>query len=363
MTTRLRVATAGSGYFSQFHYNGWQRMAASGEVELVAICNRTRSKAEEYAGRYGIASVYTDFESMLDEAGADLVDIITPPETHPAYVRAAVDRGVAAICQKPFTPDFEQAERLVEHIQSRKGRVYIHEDFRFQPWYPKLKSLLDAGAVGDTYQVSFWLRPGDGQGPEAYLGRQPYFQKMPRFLVHETAIHLIDTFRFLFGEVTSVYAQLTRLNPAIAGEDAGLILFNFANGRRGVFDGNRLVDHAADNRRLTMGEMRIEGSGGVLTLDGYGTLRLRKFESNESIKIPYEWNDIDYAGDCVYLTNKHVVDHLRLGTPVMNTAAEYLTNLRIEAAVYHSAETGKKVEIPEAARGYAIDREHSGART
>ena len=35
--------------------------------------------------------------------------------------------------------------------------------------------------------------PGDGQGPDAYLARQPYFQAMERFLVHETAIHLIDT--------------------------------------------------------------------------------------------------------------------------------------------------------------------------
>ena len=178
------------------------------------------------------------------------------------------------------------------------------------------------------------------------MGRQPYFQKMPRFLVHETAIHLIDTFRFLFGDVTSVYAQLARLNPVIAGEDAGLILFNFANGRRGVFDGNRLVDHAADNRRLTMGEMRIEGSAGVLTLDGYGTLRLRRFETNEPETVPYEWNDIDYAGDCVYLTNKHVVDHLLTGSPVMNAAAEYLTNLRIEAAVYQSSDTGTRIELP-----------------
>lgn len=350
MMAKLKVAAAGSGYFSRFHYNGWQRMVESGEVELVAICNRTRSRAEEFADRYGIGSVYTNFETMLDQTNVDLVDIITPPETHPANVRAAVDRNVAVICQKPFTPDLEQAERLVEYIQQRNGRVYIHEDFRFQPWYPELKSLLDGGAIGNPFQISFWLRPGDGQGSDAYMSRQPYFQKMPRFLVHETAIHLIDTFRFLFGDVTSVYAQLTRLNPVIAGEDAGLILFNFANGRRGVFDGNRLVDHAADNPRLTMGEMQIEGSGGVLTLDGYGTLRLRKFGANVPETITYEWNDIDYAGDCVYLTNKHVVDHLRTGSQVMNTAVEYLTNLRIEAAVYQSSEAGARVELQPTSR-------------
>jgi hypothetical protein len=39
--------------------------------------------------------------------------------------------------------------------------------------------------------------------------------------------------------------------------------------------GNRLADHKAENRRLTMGEMLIEGSEGTLRLDGDGGLWLR----------------------------------------------------------------------------------------
>ncbi|MEZ5740638.1 MAG: hypothetical protein R3E68_15060 [Burkholderiaceae bacterium] len=54
------------------------------------------------------------------------------------------------------------------------------------------------------------MRLGDGQGPEAHLSRQPYFQQMPRFLVHETAIHFIDSFRFPLGEVGPT-ARLRRL--------------------------------------------------------------------------------------------------------------------------------------------------------
>ena len=53
---------------------------------------------------------------------------------------------------------------------------------------------------------------------------------MPRFLIHETAIHLIDTFRFLLGEVSGVSARLRQLNTHIQGEgDAGLVLFEFAS--------------------------------------------------------------------------------------------------------------------------------------
>src|SRR3712207_387202 len=112
------------------------------------------------------------------------------------------------------------------------------------------------------------MRPGDGQGPSAYLDRQPYFQRMPRFLIHETGIHMIDVFRFLMGEITGVFAHLRRLNPAIAGEDSGHVTFGFASGAAGMLDGNRLLDFPADNPRLTMGETLIEGSDGSLRIDG-----------------------------------------------------------------------------------------------
>ena len=70
----------------------------------------------------------------------------------------------------------------------------------------------DPGRVGDLYQIAFRMRPGDGRGPDAYLSRQPYFQKMERFLVHETAVHWIDTFRYLAGDPVAVYADLRRIN-------------------------------------------------------------------------------------------------------------------------------------------------------
>ena len=77
---------------------------------------------------------------------------------------------------------------------------------------------------------------------------------MPEFLVRETAVHFIDTFRFLMGEVRAVTARLRRLNPVIAGEDSGLLIFEFDDARTGLFDGNRLNGHPATHLRRTMGE-------------------------------------------------------------------------------------------------------------
>ena len=157
-------------------------------------------------------------------------------------------------------------------------KIIVHENFRFQPWHLQIKKMLDNGMIGEPYQVSVRMRPGDGQGAGAYLSRQPYFQKMERFLIHETAIHFIDVFRYYFGEIASVYADLVKLNPNILGEDAGFVIFKFKNGVRGVFDGNRLSDHIAEDRRRTIGDLLVEGSKGSIRLNGDGDIFFRELK-------------------------------------------------------------------------------------
>ncbi len=341
MNKQLRVACVGAGYFSQFQYEAWHRL----DVDLAAICNKTEANARKIAEAYDIAQVFTDFEQMLDSVKPDLVDIITPPPTHVAYIELAAARAIPVICQKPFTPSLAEAEYASKLMEDAGAMLVVHENFRFQPWYGEIKRQLDEGTLGDLYQVAFRLRPGDGQGPEAYLARQPYFQDMERFLVHETAIHLIDVFRYLFGEMRSVTASLRRLNPAIKGEDSGVMLFEFENGAAGLFDGNRLADHPAKNRRLTMGELMLEGSKASLRLDGDGRLFLRRHGEDQEREISYDWQDKNFGGDCVFALQRHVVEHLRKGTPVMNRARDYLTNIRIEEAAYSSNELGKRVNL------------------
>jgi predicted dehydrogenase len=224
-------------------------------------------------------------------------------------------------------------------------QIIVHENFRFQPWYRALKTHLSDGRVGELLQVTFRLRPGDGQGADAYLSRQPYFQQMPRFLVHETAVHWVDTFRFLLGEPTAVYADLRRVNPVIAGEDAGYILFDHPNGVRALFDGNRSLDHAADNHRRTMGEALVEGTEGTIELGGDGSLWLRRFNERTSDCLLPADNWEGFGGDCVHALQSHVVSGLLDGAPIENCARDYLRVIDIEEAIYASAEAGRKIQL------------------
>ncbi len=335
--SRLRIAAIGAGYFSQFHYDAWARMD---DVELVGLCDLDPARAAATAARWSVAQTFADAGAMLDRLKPDLVDIITPPAAHLALIELAAARRINAICQKTFCRSLAEAEQAVQAAEAAAILLVVHENFRFQPWYGEIKRLLQSGEIGQIYQATFRLRPGDGQGADAYLGRQPYFQKMQRFLVHETGVHFIDTFRFLFGDIDDVFAQLTRLNPAIAGEDAGIVIFRHRNGVRAVFDGNRLVDHPSRNHRLTMGEMMIEGERGVLRLDGDGNLFVRPLHSNDWQPLACEKSDAGFGGDSVYRLQRHVIDHLKGRGPIMNTAKHYLANLVVEEAVYRSAQRG-----------------------
>jgi predicted dehydrogenase len=339
---RLRVAAAGAGYFSQFQYLGWRNMA---EVELVGLSNRDRAKGEAMAARYGVPRVFGDVEAMLDAVKPDLLDVITPPPTHYAFVAAAVARRIPVICQKPFGGSLADAIAITELAEHAGVQLVVHENFRWTPWHREAQRLISAVQLGTLNSVAFRLRPGDGQGPRAYLDRQPYFQTMPRLLVVETAIHWIDTFRFLMGEVHAVYARLRKINPVIAGEDAGYIVFEFDGGATGLFDGNRLNDHVAANPRRTMGEMWLEGSRGVLRLDGEARLWWKPHQRDE-VEHRYDSGPTDtFGGGACEGLQRHVVRHFLEGAPLENTAREYLANLRVQEAVYRSSSEGKRIEL------------------
>jgi predicted dehydrogenase len=337
----LSVAIAGCGYFSQFHQDAWSRMEG---VRVVGLADRDPQKLAAAARLFPQARTFPQVETMLDATRPDLIDIVTPPQTHLALVGLAADHRIAIICQKPLAPDQEEAVSVVETAERAGAVLAVHENFRFMPWFMETARLINAGAIGRPLNITFRLRPGDGQGDDAYLSRQPYFQTMPRFLIHEVGIHLIDVFRYLMGEITGVFARLRRLNPVIKGEDAGLVIFDFASGAAGLFDGNRLVDHPSKDTRMTNGVLLVEGSEGVIRLDGYGRLFVRPLRGEERQHV-YAWEDRGFGGDCVYRQSQHVFDHLVNGAPLVNSGRDYLRNVVIEEAIYRSAEEGRFITL------------------
>ncbi len=334
----LKGVVVGAGFFSQFHFEAWTRIP---EVELVALCDLDIMKAKQTARYYGISRFYDDVTTMLDEEKPDFIDIITPPAFHLLMCQEAMARGIAIICQKPLVPTLEEAEQLQAAAKASGVPFMVHENFRFQPWFREIKSLLDQEVVGDRlHSIYFRMRTGDGWPEDAYLDRQPYFRTMPRLLIYETGIHYVDVFRYLFGNITSVFAHLRQLNLAIEGEDCAMVFFQFANGATGVFDGNRFNEADAEDPRYTFGELLLEGNGGSLRLGLDGQISIQPL-GRESFQHDYLHQKRNFAGDCVYATQCHFVDCLLQGKPFETNLDDYLHNIRIQEAIYSSSMQGK----------------------
>lgn len=338
MSARFTVGCIGAGYFSQFHYEAWTRI--NGAMPVAAV-DADLSKAQATG-----LQAFDDAGAMLAAVQPDIVDIITPPPTHLAMIRLAIEQGAkAVICQKPFCESIAQAKEAVAFAKAADVPLIVHENFRFQPWYRAIKAQIASGAIGQVQQISFRLRPGDGQGADAYLSRQPYFQKMKRFLIHETAVHWVDVFRYLLGEPEAVFADLRQMNPSIAGEDAGTVLFRYADGVRACFDGNRLLDHRAANTRCTMGEGVFEGTRGSLSLWGDGSVTHRAFGALDAVQVAPPFDGHSFGGDCVHALQAHVVAGLARAQDFENTAESYLQVLKAEATIYASADAGAWVKV------------------
>ena len=333
---KLRGVAVGAGYFSQFHFDAWNRIE---EVDLVAVCDVNRAAGQQAAEKYSIPKTYDNFEQMLDSEQPDFVDIITRPDSHLELVQKTASRSIPTICQKALAPTFQEASQIVEIAENAAIPFMVHDNFRFQPWYREIKRQIESGAIGSfIHNLSFRSRMGDGWGKDAYLGRQPYFREMPRLLIFEAGVHWVDTYRFLMGEIEGVYSTLQKLNPVIAGEDSGLVLFEFCSGAKGVWDASRYNEADTPEARFTFGEALVEGDGGTLRLDLDGNLTIQPL--GESIrKIEYSCPKRGFAADCVMATQQHFISSLISGKEFETSGHEYLKTLRVVEAIYDSNDT------------------------
>ena len=91
--------------------------------------------------------------------------------------------------------------------------------------------------------------------------------------------------------------------------------------------------------------MLLEGSSATLRLDGDGRLFLRNHGDNAESEVKYRWRDRAFGGDCVFRLQRHIVRHLIAGGPLCNGGRDYLTNIRIEQAIYASDASGASVSV------------------
>jgi predicted dehydrogenase len=218
----IRFAVFGSGFWSRFQLAGWREV---GGAECVAICNRSRSKAEELAHAFGIPAVYTDPEELLRREKVDCIDIISAPEVHEAHVLLAAGYRKPVICQKPMATSLAAAERMVAACRKAGVPFFVHENWRWQTPIRALKRVLDEGAIGRPFRARITMISSF-----PVFSNQPFLRDIDQFILTDIGSHLLDVARFLFGEAESLYCQTSRIHKDIRGEDVATVMINTDRG-------------------------------------------------------------------------------------------------------------------------------------
>lgn len=349
---KVKFAVIGTGFWANYQLPAWFELDAlqNSELELVALYNRTRTKANEFARRFNVPNVYDDIDELLDHHSyeLDFVDIITDVDTHLLFTKKAAGRGLDVICQKPMGPSLETARQMLDICQQRGVRLYIHENFRWQTPIRALKTVLDSGVIGKPFKarVSFC-------SAFPVFDNQPFLAQLEQFILTDIGSHILDVCRFLFGEAESLYCQTARVNPAIKGEDVANVLLRMQSGMTCYAE----MSYASILEREAFPQtfVNIEASSGSVMLTQDFVLKTTTaVGTTTTVATPphYAWADPAYAivHSSIVACNQNlwadIQQKKRIGSgPAETTGADNFETIRLVYAAYDSVKRNEVVYL------------------
>lgn len=271
MQRRLRMGMIGGGpgsFIGPVH-----RLAAEldREIELVAgAFSSDPARSAEGGASYGIdpARAYPTVEAMVrSEAsrgdGIDFVSIVSPNFHHHAAAMAALDAGLAVMCDKPLTAGLADAEALRAKVAVSALPFAVSYTYSGYPMVREARARIAAGEIGAVRKVVVEYPQGWLAGAE--LGKQAEWRLDPARAglggcIADIGVHAFHLAEFITGaQVTRILADLAAVVPGRLLDDDCTILLRFANGARGVLLASQIEVGELNGLRI-----RIYGETGAV---------------------------------------------------------------------------------------------------
>jgi predicted dehydrogenase len=120
---------------------------------ITAVSCRSREKAEDFAGRYGIERAFGSHESLLEDDQVDAIYLALPHGLHCRWAVRALKAGKAVLCEKPAAMS-EEEMRLIAGTARECGVLFMEAmKTRFIPAYREVKRRIGEGAIGEVVSV------------------------------------------------------------------------------------------------------------------------------------------------------------------------------------------------------------------
>jgi predicted dehydrogenase len=148
----VRWGIVGSGRMARTMADEIARLSDRGHA-LAAVASRRIERAREFAACRKGCAVYDSVRGLVADPEIDAVYIATPPSEHAAAMLDCIAANKAVLCEKPFTLDAVEAERVAAEAERRE--VFVMEAMwtRFLPAIERLRAILASGALGDLRLV------------------------------------------------------------------------------------------------------------------------------------------------------------------------------------------------------------------
>lgn len=283
---KINVGMVGYKFMGKAHAHAYRDVPfyfeSPAQPVLKAICGRDEEGVKEAANKFGFESYETDWRTLIQRDDIDLIDIVTPNNTHAEIVLEAVKAGKHVICEKPLAMNLEDAKMMLQAAKENGVVHMITHNYRFAPAVQFAKKLITEGKLGKIYHIRASYLQDWIMDPAFPLVWRLKKEVTGSGALGDIAAHIIDLARFLVGEmeqVTGMMETFIKERPLdeMAGglqaskqegmgkvdvDDATAFLARFENGALGVFEATRF---ALGNKNKNCFE--INGSKGSIRWD------------------------------------------------------------------------------------------------
>ncbi|HTH07122.1 MAG TPA: Gfo/Idh/MocA family oxidoreductase [Ilumatobacteraceae bacterium] len=286
----MRVAMVGYGFMGAAHSQGW-RVAPRffdlpAQPEMSLLVGRNGGPVADAAAKWGWAETTTDWREAIRRDDIDVIDIVTPGDSHAAIAIAALEAGKHVLCEKPLANTVDEAAAMADAAASAAARgVYAMVGFTYRrvPAATFARELVTGGAIGEVRQVRAeylqdWLV--DETAPLAWRLQKEHAGSGA---LGDIGAHAIDLSQFITGQrltgVSGIIDTVVTERPLLAegsglsgtaGTGFGTVTVDDVALFNGRFEGGALGSFVAS--RMSTGRknaLRIEvsGSRGAIAFD------------------------------------------------------------------------------------------------
>ncbi|SPQ21368.1 931e90ab-390d-405e-8f0f-8eeb84c85efd [Thermothielavioides terrestris] len=184
-------------------------IALTPSLKLHSIVQRSPSPTNSAPADHPHVTHHTAFEALLADGAVDVVVLCTPPDTHFAFARAALEAGKHVLVEKPFVPTAAEADALAALARSRGRVLCVYQNRRWDADFLTVRRLLRDGVLGrvvefETHFDRLRISPPPG-GWKASMG-----MREGGGALFDLGTHLLDQVFVLFGMPSAVYGRFVR---------------------------------------------------------------------------------------------------------------------------------------------------------